>query len=136
MKIYLAGPMTGIPEHNYPTFHAAAARIRAKGHVCLNPAEVNPESSTKIGEAPTHREYWLTCMRRDIPQLLSCDAIALLPFWNKSKGARLEVHIASELGMPIILESDWQPLSAGVKKRLAIQELLTGPDGGPIPCVS
>ncbi|TGA83618.1 DUF4406 domain-containing protein, partial [Pseudomonas aeruginosa] len=27
-RIYLAGPMTGLPEHNFPTFHAEAARLR------------------------------------------------------------------------------------------------------------
>nr|WP_301338073.1 DUF4406 domain-containing protein [Pseudomonas aeruginosa] len=30
-RIYLAGPMTGLPEHNFPAFHAEAARLRHLG---------------------------------------------------------------------------------------------------------
>lgn len=37
--IYLCGPMTGLPEYNYPAFHAAAAELRAQGWRVVNPAE-------------------------------------------------------------------------------------------------
>ena len=89
-RIYLAGPMTGMPEFNYPAFHAEAARLRQLGYHVENPAEINPEGGS-----------WSDCMRRDIPQLLTCDSLALLPGWDKSKGARLEYHVATELGMQV-----------------------------------
>lgn len=38
-RIYLAGPMTGLPEHNFPAFHAEAARLRGLGYHVENPAE-------------------------------------------------------------------------------------------------
>ncbi|HED2900646.1 TPA: DUF4406 domain-containing protein, partial [Citrobacter freundii] len=38
MKIYIAGPMTGIPKYNRPAFHFEAIRLASEGHVVLNPA--------------------------------------------------------------------------------------------------
>lgn len=90
MRIYIAGPMTGIPDLNFPAFHAAAARLRGIGHVAVNPAEINPDPVAS----------WPVCMRQDIAKLVTCDAVALLPGWEKSRGATLEHHIAQQLGMP------------------------------------
>jgi hypothetical protein len=81
--------MTGIPELNFPAFHAASAHLRSQGHDVVNPAEINPD----------HNMPWLECMRRDIAELVTCYAIYLLKGWTKSKGATLEHHIADRLGL-------------------------------------
>jgi len=99
MRIYLAGPMSGIPHHNYPAFTASAARIRQRGHVCANPAELHPDT--------THP--WAYYLRRDIAELVQCDAVAVLPGWRNSRGAQLEVTIAAELDMPVLNEFTWLP---------------------------
>lgn len=96
MKIYLAGPMTGLPELNFPAFHALAAKLRARGIHVVNPAEINPD----------HSMPWAECMRRDIAQLCTCNAIALLPGWKTSKGATLENHIAERLEFKRFLATD------------------------------
>ena len=92
-RVYIAGPMTGLPELNFPAFHAAAARLRRLGLEVVNPAEIN--AGTTLG--------WADCMRADIAQLVTCDSIALLPGWEKSRGASLERHIAETLGMRVVL---------------------------------
>ena len=46
MRIYVAGPMTGHPELNFPAFHAAATELRALGHHVENPAEINADAHT------------------------------------------------------------------------------------------
>ena len=93
LSIYIAGPMTGLAELNFPAFHAEAARLRALGHEVINPAEINPDQHMT----------WLQCMRTDIAALVFCDAIQLLPGWQNSKGATLEHHIAERLGLQIFM---------------------------------
>lgn len=88
---YIAGPMTGQPDLNFPAFHRAAAQLRAQGHEAVNPAEINPDPSAG----------WNACMRADIAQLVTCDGIFLLPGWESSKGASLERHIARALDMQV-----------------------------------
>lgn len=94
-KLYLAGPMTGYPEFNFPAFHAEAKRLRGLGFEVINPAELNG-----VGVA------WVDCMRNDIRHLMSCQAVALLEGWAHSRGARLEAHIATELQMPVFAATE------------------------------
>lgn len=79
-RIYIAGPMSGLPDLNFPAFHAEAARLRALGYEVVNPAEVNPDPATP----------WTDCMFRDLRELTWCDGIAMLPGWEASPGACIE----------------------------------------------
>lgn len=91
-RVYIAGPMSGLPELNFPAFHAEAARYRAEGIEVVNPAEINADPDAG----------WHACMRADIRELVTCDAIAMLPGWERSKGASLEHHIARSLEMKVV----------------------------------
>jgi DNA primase len=90
-RIYVSGPMTGIPEHNFPAFNAESARLRALGYEVVNPVDINPDPGTP----------WNECLKADLRALLDCDTIALLPGWEGSKGAHLEVHVAHRVGITI-----------------------------------
>ena len=68
--------------------------LRRAGYVVVNPAEFE-------GNDDPARQ-WSDFLRKDIAELVKCRAIAMLPGWEKSKGARLEKHIAEELGMRVI----------------------------------
>jgi hypothetical protein len=87
-RVYLSGPITGLPDLNFPAFNAEAARLRALGFEVVNPAEINPDGGT-----------WHECMRRDVALLVTCDHVATMPGWDKSQGASLEVSIADRLGI-------------------------------------
>lgn len=90
MRLYVAGPMTGLPKFNYPAFNEAAKKLRTYGFSIANPAEnTNPG-----GE-------WEDWLRQSIAQVLGSHGVAVLPDWQQSKGARLEVHVATELGMEV-----------------------------------
>ena len=97
MSLYICGPMSGLPEYNYPAFHAAAAELRALGWSVVNPAE-NPE--------PCPNPTWDDWMRISLEQVRSASLLALLPGWERSKGARLEVETARELGIPCFALKD------------------------------
>ena len=92
-RCYVAGPMTGKKDLNFPAFNAEAARLRQEGWEVLNPAEINPD----------HSKSWEACMRSDLAALVTCDAISLLPGWENSKGATLEHHVAQRLGLEVFL---------------------------------
>lgn len=90
--IYLSGPMTGLPEFNYPAFHAAARALRQAGYRVENPAENDPPPCGTWGG-------WMQIARA---QLRTCTHIALLPGWQHSNGAKIEVGDAVALGMPVL----------------------------------
>ena len=114
-RLYVAGPMSresfcrcdrpsapddGVDpwDFNYPAFHAAAARLRAAGYEVENPAE-----NTKPLETP-----WAEFLTDALTQVLKSDGIALLPGSHLSRGARLEVHVALELGKPVATVEQWK----------------------------
>ena len=92
-RVYIAGPMTGYAELNFPAFCIEAAALRAAGLEVVNPAEINVDPSAG----------WSACMRADIAQLVTCDRIHLLPGWSRSKGASLEHQIGRALGLLVTL---------------------------------
>lgn len=100
-RIYVAGPMTGILDHNFPAFHAAANRLREAGWDVVNPAD------NFGGRTDLPRERYL---RADVALLVQCDAIAMLPGWENSLGAGLEYLLACEFGMSILDTRTLEPL--------------------------
>lgn len=108
MRLYVAGPMSGCDEWNYPAFHEAARRLRAKGYDVVSPAELDEEGHV-VGSKP-----WEWYMRRDLWALLGCEAVAVLDGWRQSKGASLEVYVASALGMPIVDARTLEPVDETV----------------------
>ena len=104
-RVYIAGPMTGMIDLNFPAFHAAAAEYRKRGAFVINPAEING-GDTEIAQtekmsAEQYQAHWIKCMKRDIAALLTCDTIVMLPGWQGSRGASLENRIARDLGLTI-----------------------------------
>lgn len=95
ITLYIAGPMTGLPQLNYPAFHQAAKQLRAAGYTVLNPAET---------ERPCRNPTWEDWMRAAIALLIQADHVATLDGFEHSKGALLEIQIAHGLGMT------WDPV--------------------------
>lgn len=94
-RVYLSGPMSGLPGLNRPAFDAAAARLRAQGFQVVVPHDLAPERIT--GE--TDADYYERCLEADLAELETCQAIYQLPGWQDSRGARREHVRAQELGV-------------------------------------
>lgn len=99
--LYIAGPMTGIRDYNYPAFNQAEKDLRAAGYDTLNP--VTSEEHNTTGTTQT----WQWYMRHALAMVIEADGIALLSGWENSRGATLEVHVAQSLGLPVTDIAGW-----------------------------
>lgn len=107
--------MRGIPEFNFPAFNAAADRLRFDGHEVFNPAEKDNErhgkdiskgneSGCEKVAAEQHGFNLRVALGDDLAWICAeADAIALLPGWENSKGAKAEHATAVALGLEVII---------------------------------
>lgn len=105
-KVYIAGPMRGYPDFNTPAFNAAEDAWIARGHQVWNPAKHGKDftgTGLDLADRPDFTENATKrYMRRDLPQVLECDIVAVLEGWEQSAGARIEVHVARACGLEIV----------------------------------
>ncbi len=122
MRIYVCGPMTGHAQFNLPTFDAATADLRERGHDVVSPAELDDPETRKValaspdgapGSGSSNGETWGDFLARDVKLLADdgIEAIAVLPGWEKSKGARLETFVGRLCGLSILRYPDLEPVS-------------------------
>lgn len=97
MKLYIAGPITGIKDFEV-VFADAHEQLLAVGHEVENPCD-NEDSSQDYS--------WEDYMKMGLMQMLACDGVAVLPDWEKSRGATIEVELAEKLGYPVKTVEEW-----------------------------
>lgn len=92
--------MRGLPSFNFPAFEAAAAALRAKGYEVWSPAEADMQIDGFHPDENTTREPhpFAVYMQRDLPAVCAAHAVAVLPGWEHSQGARLEVFVCRAVG--------------------------------------
>lgn len=101
-KVYIAGPMSGLPEFNFPAFFAAEAKLTAEGWTVFNPAnkeqekELDAEAYTKGDQVLAAEKGFdfRDCYLWDVTKVIEGDAIYMLPGWEASPGARGEHAVA------------------------------------------
>lgn len=76
------------------TFAKAARRLRAMSYEPVNPFD----------NGVPHDAHWRDHMKADIALLLDCDLIYMLHGWEMSKGAKLELDVASSCGIEVTYE--------------------------------
>jgi len=91
-KIYLSGKISGLPIcEAIKNFESAENQLKGFADI-VNPMRLRHD----------HDKSWQSYMKEDIKALMNCDAIAMLPNFNKSKGALIELNLAKSLGFEII----------------------------------
>lgn len=102
--VYVAGPMTGYPHHNFPLFFKAERELKKLGYKVINPARMDVEAGelTIDGEIVKQTDPRSIAERDLLAILHDCDGVVLLPGWNFSKGARTERALAEWMNMSIL----------------------------------
>jgi Domain of unknown function (DUF4406) len=111
-RLYIAGPMTGYPQFNFPAFAEAAKTLRALGMSIISPAEMDEEHGVanealkskdgKLIDGKVAGQTWGDLLARDVKIVADeVSGIALLPGWERSKGAKLEVTTALLAGKDV-----------------------------------
>lgn len=90
VRVYIAGPMSGLALFNRPAFFAAEAYLQGLGALVMNPAV--------LPDGWDHDAY----MRIAIPMMMECEAVAFLPGWQQSRGARHEFTQARSFGLDLL----------------------------------
>ena len=108
MKVYLAGPMSGIEAFNRPAFEKVAEFLRGEGFQVVSPAEVDglddqaSQNASPDGDHSALLEPYHSYLERDLDIIRTgnFDLIVTLDGWEKSPGANREVGFAAALGVP------------------------------------
>jgi hypothetical protein len=140
-KLYLAGPMTGYPQFNFPLFFKAAEIARSWGFDIISPAELDAEnnedyeiaSNSPDGALGSTTQTYGDYLGRDVKIIADegVEGILFLPRWEESKGARLEAYVSLQQGHTKffhyidregargqVKEYDFERVVAGVSKHL------------------
>ena len=111
MKVYVAGPMRGIKDFNFPEFDAVAEWIRTFGCTVFNPADrdrekhgddVNKSATGDLADIVSTGFSLRDALGADLAWIAAeADAVCVLPGWENSKGAQAEVALARALGLEV-----------------------------------
>jgi hypothetical protein len=92
MRVYLSGPMTGYPDFNYAAFAHAGGLLLDAGYTVLDPAR----------HGFVDGWTWADYMRAALRDIAEAEGVVVITGWQCSRGAVLEVHIAQQLGLPVL----------------------------------
>lgn len=97
MRVYLSGPMTNVPQTNFPAFIAATKELRERGFEVVSPVEMDIKDgiTTEAGDLIGDTMTWGDLLSRDVKLIADggIQGIVFLPAWEKSRGARLEATV-------------------------------------------
>ena len=112
--IYIAGPMRGYEDGNFPAFDRQQRVLEKQGWIVINPAEMDrtegdpPNGHLEFDPATDYedRDFMREALRRDLGAICEdCTAMYMMSEFEKSSGAKAEWHLAKALGLDIYYEA-------------------------------
>lgn len=119
-KVYITGKISGLEESEYlPLFAEAAEFLKSHGFTPVNPLEVVPECADACNSGLTFEDgrymhTWQCYMKADIKAMMDCEAILPLENAVDSRGAKLEMQLAEQVGL-VLMERDGDELTWEMK---------------------
>lgn len=131
-KVYIAGPMRGLPQFNFPAFYKAEAMLDLWGLDALNPARMDIKDNKATfnhnmnrssgGDVIAENTFTIEdAFTRDFQAIIAADAVMVLPGWKQSQGANREVAFSTSIGKPVYLYDEEKPLNLDTSEPLEIQ---------------
>jgi hypothetical protein len=102
MRYYICGPMSHMPQSNFPMFYAVARDLRSRGYEIISPAELDDDEdkaaamASSTGSLADHPKgkTWADFLSRDVKIVADeVQGLIFLPGWTKSRGAKLEAFV-------------------------------------------
>lgn len=139
---YLGGPMSGLPQYNFPRFKEVASILRNNGYNIISPAELDDAESEELALASTDGSLdpnYGSYLSRDliIVSLPECVGGIFLEGWHNSRGARAESWVLQFLERQLFEFIDGEPdtssptLNAIADRDQRLRELDVTPEGVP-----
>jgi hypothetical protein len=104
--VYVAGPMRGHKDFNFPAFDVARDALLKKGYNVISPADIDRAAGFKVSSRCQDVTDTKPFVLRDFWSLFYMahkgGAIALMPDWYRSTGASAEFFLARWLGLDVL----------------------------------
>jgi len=109
MRVYISGPIKADTKEkekeNVGRARSAMYEIMRRGHIPFCPHTMTENAN--IYAQDIQRDTFIKC---DIEWLKLCDAILMLPGWEESEGANIEIEYAVMNGVKVFYNIDDIPL--------------------------
>ena len=109
MRVYISGKMRGVQDYNRWKFAYWERRLKEEGFKTMNPMEIG-DSIASPEDIDSSQDLVKKVLEADIDSLRMCDAIFMLRGWETSEGARMELRVALEMGIPVVQEHNWDDI--------------------------
>ena len=107
LRLYISGKITGLKYSEVEIRFNKAEIMLQKRYEVVNPTKINPITESEYEKMSEKKKeaFWHKCMKKDLKELKKCQIIYMLPDYETSKGALLELEEARKLGLIVIFET-------------------------------